>query len=89
MNVLLITYDLNNEDNRPDVVAKIKEIGSCAKLSESSYAVATSRTPDDVYEYLEDLIDEDDELYIITLKDPSCGYGDEDTIDWLTEHLSC
>lgn len=88
MNVLLITYDLNNEDNRPDVVDKIKEIGSCAKLSESSYAVATSKTPRTVHKILEDIFDEDDNIYVITLKRPRSGRGPKRTNQWLDKHLS-
>jgi len=51
MNTLLVTYDLNDEDDdRPPIVDEIKELAlDYAQLSESSYAVLTLWTPGDVY----------------------------------------
>ncbi len=89
MNVLLITYDLNKETKRPPIVAEINKIGkSRVRLSESSYAVATSKSTETVYKDLKRILDEDDVLYVITLKEPCDGRGPEETIDWLDEHLS-
>lgn len=45
MPVYLVTYDLNKEANRPPIVNKVKEFGSWAMLSESSYAISTGMTP--------------------------------------------
>tara|TARA_R110001583_G_scaffold87175_2_gene227800 strand:+ start:4033 stop:4197 length:165 start_codon:yes stop_codon:yes gene_type:complete len=53
MSVLLITYDLNKETRRPDMVGAIKKLSnSWAKLSESSYAIKTAKSPKSVYEAL-------------------------------------
>ena len=88
MSVLLITYDLNDEDIRPPIVDAIKELGSSyVQLSESCYAIVTSKSPRDVYEQLEDMIDENDDLYIITLKNPAHGCGDRGVIQWLEQNL--
>ena len=58
MNVLLITYDLNKEKNRPPIVRRIKGLGSSrVQLSESCYAISTSESPEDVYKYFQDMID--------------------------------
>lgn len=89
MAVLLITYDLNREAVRPPIVQKIKEIGnSWAKLSESSYAISYSGTPEQVYRILKPLTDDNDTIYIITLKKPWTGYGPKDVNDWLENNLS-
>ena len=88
MNVLLITYDLNNETRRPRIVRRIEGLGSsCVQLSESCYAIATSKSPEDVYKYLEDMIDSDDDLYVITIKKPAHGRGDGAVVQWLDENL--
>jgi len=89
MSVLLVTYDLNREANRPNITKKIRETGtSWAMLSESSYAIETSRTPDDVYSALKPLIDSNDNIYIITLKKPWTGFGTKEVNDWLANKLT-
>ena len=89
MNTLLVTYDLNDEDDdRPPIVDEIKELAlDYAQLSESSYAVLTLWTPGDVYRHLKGMIDEDDYIYIITLSKPWAGRGRKKTDRWLKENL--
>lgn len=86
---LLITYDLNKETTRPPIVKKIKELcPAWAKLSESSYAVETSHTPENLFSALKSLIDSNDNLYIITLKKPWTGFGPKDVNEWLEQNLT-
>ena len=88
MAVLLITYDLNKESKRPRIVQKIKKLWpSSVKLSESSYAVKANQLPKTVYQKLEDMIDDDDDLHIITLQRPAYCWGQEDVNEWLDENL--
>jgi len=83
----LITYDLNHEKTRPPILEKIKELGGWAKLSESCYAVDTNLTVEQIYARLQPLIDENDNLYIITLAKPYSGFGPKDVNDWLNQNL--
>ena len=69
MAALLITYHLNKETKRPDIVGAIK-YDSWAKLSESSYAIATSKSSQVVYDGLKQFIDSNDQLYVINLRQP-------------------
>lgn len=88
MPALLITYDLNNETRRPPIVKKIKEAWPMwARLSESSYAVQTHLSPGQVFEQLRPLLDNNDNLYVITLKKPYSGWGPKDLNDWLERNL--
>ena len=89
MSVLLVTYDLHKEGKeRPPIVKAIAEVAeSHVRLSESSYAIATSKTPAAVYKNLKRMLDKDDVLYVITLKEPCDGRGPEETIEWLDDHL--
>ena len=88
MPVLLVTYDLNKEIKRPPIVKKIKTLGSSRKrLSESSYAIKTTKTPTSIKESLQKFIDDDDDLYVITLRDPWDGFGRPDVINWLDTEL--
>lgn len=89
MATYLVSYDLNKETRRPPIVEKIKEISSgWAKLSESSYAISYSGTPEQVYSSLKPLIDDNDNLYVITLKRPWMGFGPNDVNEWLDKYLS-
>ena len=89
MAILLVTYDLNREGQRPNIVDAVKNVGtSWARLSESSYAIETIKTPEQVYAELSKLIDDNDYLFVITLKRPYFGYGPKDVIDWLDKRLT-
>lgn len=87
MSTYIITYDLNKETNRPPIVKEIKDFSSWAKLSESSYAISTNFTAQQVYEKLKHLIDNNDNLYVITLKKPYFGFGKKEVNDWLEQNL--
>lgn len=86
MAVLLITYDLNREVRRPPIVQAIKEKGG-VKLSESSYAISTTSTPEQVYNWLKPMLDENDHIYVINLRKPYWGFGPKATNDWLDRNL--
>ena len=88
MSVLLVTYDLNSPGQKhSELLAELKEF-PWAKLSESSYAVQTSLTPDQLYNRLSKHTDKNDNIFIITLKKPWQGYGPKDVIDWLSNKLT-
>lgn len=88
MAALLITYDLNSPGQKhAKVLEKVKSFGGWARLSESSYAVANSLTPQQVYDQFKPLLDTNDRIYIITLKQPCAGYGSNEVNDWLNSNL--
>ncbi|MFS8037694.1 hypothetical protein ACI7BZ_12165 [Xanthobacter sp. AM11] len=87
MAVLLVTYDLNREVVRPNIVKAIKDLGSWAKLSESSYAIDVSDTPQGVFNRLSPLLDGDDNLYVVTLSRPYFGRGPKEVNEWLAARL--
>lgn len=87
MAVLLIAYDLNKETKRPPIVKTIKEKWSWAMLSESSYAIETSESPETVFNKLNHMIDENDRLYVINLRSPYRSWGKKGVNKWLDENL--
>jgi len=87
MAALIIAYDLNNETRRPNIVKTIKDTGSWAKLSESSYAVDTHESPENVMSRLKKHLDSDDNCYVITLSAPWSGWGPKEVIAWLSKRL--
>ena len=89
MPVLLVTYDLNKETKRPPLLKDLKETyPTWAKLSESSYAISTNSTPQQVYDRLKKHIDDNDRIVIITLKKPYQGWTGKKVHEWLEQNLS-
>ncbi|UWU16005.1 hypothetical protein N2599_08415 [Rhizobium sullae] len=87
MTTYIVTYDLNKEVKRPDILKEIKKGGNWAKLSESSYAISTNETAEQVYSRLKPYLDNNDNCYIITLSRPYTGWGPKEVNDWLESHL--
>ena len=86
MSVHLITYDLNKETTRPRIVDEVKK-SSWAKLSESSYAIDSNETSDQVFSRFKKFIDDNDRLYVIGLHAPWSGFGPKDVNEWLDSQL--
>jgi hypothetical protein len=89
MAVFLITYDLNQEaNNRPNITGVLHDaFDSWARLSESSYAVSTSLGAETVYAVFKPLLDENDQLYVIGLRQPVEGQGGEEVNNWLASEV--
>ena len=88
MSTLLVTYDLDRPgQDYTDVLGVIKKF-PWARLSESSYAVFTELTAQQLYDRLSPFIDSNDTLYVITLNEPSAGHGPREVNDWLNKFLT-
>lgn len=89
MSVKLITYDLNSQGQKhAEVLAKIKEFGTWARLSESSYAVKSSLTTEQICNKFTNLIDDNDSFLVIPMTQFHCGWTTEDVHDWLDNNLT-
>ncbi|RCW61943.1 hypothetical protein DET61_1385 [Marinobacter nauticus] len=87
MSVLLVTYDLNSPGQKhTKLLEKIKQY-NWARLSESSYAIETYESPQQVFDSLRPITDQNDNLYVITLKRPYTGFGPQAVNDWLESKL--
>jgi hypothetical protein len=87
MSVLLVTYDLKVKGQNYEGILGIVKKYSYTKLSESSYAIDTTESPDTIYEKLKPSLDENDNLYVITLSNPRMGRHIGSVRAWLKEHL--
>ena len=88
MKIYLVTYDLHvRGQNYTDLLAKIKESAMWARLSESSYAIGTEKTPQQLFDYLKPGLDSNDQLYIVTITKPYIGVGTEEVNSWLENNL--
>lgn len=87
MATYIVTYDLNKETKRPDILKDIKSYDGWARLSESSYAITTSSGARAVYDNLAKHLDSNDNCYVISLSKPYWGQGPKDVNDWLANNL--
>jgi hypothetical protein len=88
MSTLLVTYDLKKPgQDYTDLLKEIKKF-NWARLSESSYAVQTELTPQQLYDRLKPYLDSNDTIYVITLNKPYWGWGPKEVNDWLDRYLT-
>ena len=83
----LVTYDLNKETKRPDILTDVKAFGGYAMLSESSYAITSNLTADAIFQALSKHLDSNDSCYVIHLDRPYSGQGPIKVNEWLEAHL--
>lgn len=89
MSVFIVTYDLNRETVRPPLLKKLKDTyPNWAKLSESSYAVSTSSTAQQIHDTVRPLLDSNDNIYVISLRKPYAGFGPPEVNRWLEANLT-
>jgi hypothetical protein len=88
MSVKLVTYDLDKPgQDYTDLLKEIKKF-SWARLSESSYAIETDLTPNQLYTRFKPYVDGNDTIYVITLTAPYFGWGPKEVNEWLDRHLT-
>ncbi len=87
MATYLVTYDLSNPEQKyKNVLNEIKKY-SWTQLSESSYAISTSLSENQIFKNLSPNLDSNDQLYIITLSKPYRGRGAQEVNSWLEKFL--
>lgn len=87
MYTYVVTYDLNKPGQNYELREHLKENYNWAMLSESSYAIETTKTCSEVFNDLENFIDKNDTLYVVTLKKSFYGQGADEVNKWLEKHL--
>ncbi len=89
MAVLLITYDLNAKGQKHnEVLTKIRGFRFWLQLSESSYAISTNLSADQVFKSFETLIDNNDCIFVVPMIQSYQGWASEEKHKWLGEHLA-
>jgi hypothetical protein len=87
MPLLLVTFEPEKTGQKyPRLLDEIKSY-SYTRLSESSYAIITDKSPDVVFEELKKHIGNKDNIYVINLKRPYAAHGPELVTDWLYKEL--
>lgn len=87
MPTLLITYDIKERLNKPMIANAINELGSCVRLSESSYALFSHLSPHQIHNTLKVHINEDDNLFVFTLHGLWWANCSQHVMGWLRLHI--
>lgn len=87
MAILLVTYDVRNDERRSNLLNDLKAQYDWALISESSYVIDSREEPSLVFQRLEQHIAQYDRLAIFTVQIPWRGYILPDAVAWLNEKL--
>lgn len=86
--VVLVSYDLKTPGkNYAPLYESLKKQGVWWHYLESTWLVAGSKSPKDIYAAVVSDITTSDRLLIIEVKRPYWGYMPQEVWDWLEKHL--
>ena len=72
--IRLITYDIGDDNIRNKVRNKIIKIYGGVEITESTYAVASDKYPEDIYNQIKPCLKDEDRLAVFTPKTPQDTY---------------
>ena len=87
MSVFLVTYELTSEMNRSALVQLLHTFPSWVRLSHNVYAISGADDPTQIYNFLSQVLDFYDRVYIIAVQKPFSGIGINRVERWLDSHL--
>lgn len=87
--IYIITYDLSEPgQNFENLVEKIKESGSWAKLGGSAYLVDSAKSAVELRDECKKFIDSNDKLYVGQVEAPAAWSGmPQDVSNWIKDKL--
>jgi hypothetical protein len=88
MPLLLVTYDLGKTGtDYPGLLKKINRYSNI-RITESSYAIITDKSPKDVCAEMQKYVDGENTVYVITLNRPYEASDMNYVSDWLNKELT-
>jgi hypothetical protein len=88
MQVLLVTYDLKTANhNYSPFYDTLKQQGTWWHYLASTWLIATTKTPSELYGAVVSHITTSDSLLIAPIRRPFWGYLPRDAWDWLNTHV--
>lgn len=87
MSSLLVAYDLNRPGQQHVKLLEAIKSYPWAKLSESSYAIATYENATSVFNKLRSLLDSNDTLHVVRLNSEHQSWTTQDVHNWLGQNL--
>jgi hypothetical protein len=89
LSAVLITYDLHQPGQRYEKLAEaIKALGPWWHYLESTWIVATTLTPDQIWDRISGPLDGNDSVLILNITgDASQGWLSKDAWNWINQHV--
>lgn len=88
MNCYIISYDLRNGGNYTSLHSAIKEYGTWAKITESTWAVVSrNSSAEAIRDNLLSFMDNDDRLFVIKSGGEAAWKGVITKNEWLQKHI--
>lgn len=87
MNCYIITYDLRNGGNYTSLHEAIKKYGTWAKVTESTWAIVTRQTSEEIRNNLLSFMDGNDRLFVIKSGGEAAWKNAMCKNEWLQKHI--
>ena len=87
MSTYIISYDLIQDRDYDDLYEAIKSFGTWAHITESTWAIVSPKSAQEVRDFLLRELDEDDRLIVIKSGVESAWQNPICKSEWLKEHM--
>lgn len=87
MGVFLVTFEIEQPVTRFLVGTEIYK-HDYAQLSATAFVIRTSKGEEQLFAQLQDLIDETDSLYVLTLAPSFLALGETNVVNWLGSRMA-
>ena len=88
MNAYIITYDLSQPGrNYDNLYERIKSYSSWARITESSWTLASEQNPVQIRDYLNSALDTNDKIFVGRLGDSAWIGLSKEVSDWLKTNI--
>ena len=83
----IVSYDLRNERDYPELYAALKAYGTWARMTASTWAVVTPESAAEIRNYLSQFMDPDDRLFVIQSGTQGAWHNVRCGKEWLQKYL--
>ncbi|MFA7361951.1 MAG: hypothetical protein WC139_13040 [Candidatus Kapaibacterium sp.] len=88
MKCFIITYDLRKPGrDYKSLYEALKSFGTWGKITESTWAIVSSLTSRQIYDFLSKHIDSNDRIFVIKSGKDATWINAIASVDWLKKHL--
>ena len=87
MTCYIISYDLRGERDYESLYEAIKSYGTWAHVTDSTWAVVTTRSAVQVREHLSKSMDDDDRVFVVKSGVEAAWRNTKCRSEWLKKHL--
>ncbi len=83
----IVSYDLRNDRDYKALYEALEEYGTWARITESTWAVVTDESAEEIRDYLLEVMDADDRLLVVKSGVSAAWSNVRASSKWLRKHL--